>query len=284
MDKPVIAAAAAATAAAAAYFLWCKTKDPRNLHALRAKLANAFAASDGDGRAWLDVLASAAELPLDSDAFAAGVDASEPLRAFRSQFHIPPDGSGQQAYMAGNSLGLMPKDTQTVVQGELDKWARHGVGGHFLGELPWASCEDALPPLLAELVGAKDASLEIGAMNSLTVNLHLLMAAFYRPSAGRGAILIEADAFPSDRYAVGSQIRHHGGDPATDLIEVQPRKADCLLHALCRLAAATREPATAADARVQQLCAPLAHALRLAAAAAVAAAPVGGGGGGAAAV
>lgn len=174
-------------------------------------------------------LANAAGLALDSAEFATVLDTADPLRSFRREFHIPPHRGAEQAYMAGNSLGLQPRATAIEVKEELDKWAARGVMGHFEGSLPWATCEDALPPLLGELVGAKDVRLELGAMNSLTVNLHFLMAAFYRPTAGRAAILIEAGAFPSDRYATGSQIKHHGLDPAEWLIEVQPR-ADSLLH------------------------------------------------------
>jgi len=244
---PLLATAAAAAAAAAAYVLWRRARGPIGLHALRAKLATAFAATDSDGRAWLEVLSSAAALPLDSSGFADALDASEPLRGFRARFHIPPHGvGGQQAYMAGNSLGLMPRDAPTAVQREMDKWASRGVSGHFEGALPWAKCEDALPPLLAELVGAKDATLEVAAMNSLTVNLHLLMAAFYKPTAGRAHIIIEADAFPSDRYAVASQIRHHGLDPDTWLVEVQPRRADGLLHTADILAAIEKHEGTLA--------------------------------------
>ena len=158
------------------------------------------------------------------------MDTAEPLAKMRGDFHIPRHGLSEQAYMAGNSLGLQPKNCSEHVDGEMVKWAQRGVMGHFEGALPWATCEDALPPLLAEMVGAKDPALEIGAMNSLTVNLHLLMAAFYRPSEGRAAILIEAGAFPSDRYAVGSQVRHHGRNPSDWVIEVQPRPDDSLLH------------------------------------------------------
>ena len=107
----------------------------------------------------------------------------------------------EQAYFAGNSLGLLPKVTRAHVGAELDKWGARGVMGHFEGALPWATCEDQIPPLVADLVGAKEPALEVGAMNSLTVNLHMLMAAFYRPTSGRAAILIEGSAFPSDRYA-----------------------------------------------------------------------------------
>lgn len=226
------AVAAAAATAAAAYLLWRRIRDPNApAPAFRARLAAYSTSSDSDGAAWLAVLSTAAELPLDSKDFAHAMDTHHPLRAMRAEFHIPKHGASQeQAYMAGNSLGLMPKSAATTVNGELDKWGAVGVGGHFEGELPWASCEDALPPLLADLIGAKDPAVEVAAMNSLTVNLHFLMAAFYRPTEGRAAILYEADAFPSDRYAVQSQVRHHGRDPDEWLIEVAPRKADALFH------------------------------------------------------
>ena len=176
-------------------------------------------------------LAAETGLPLDSVEFAAALDEKDPLRECRTEFHIPYDDDGKdQVYMCGNSLGLQPKATQVAVEGELKKWAGRGVAGHWEGTLPWATCEEKLPDLLAEVVGAKDPALEIGAMNSLTVNLHLLMAAFYRPEAGRAAIIIEGSAFPSDRYAVSSQIKHHGFDPTEWLIEVNPRASDDLFH------------------------------------------------------
>ena len=125
----------------------------------------------------------------------------------------------EQVYLTGNSLGLQPKSTAAAVTAELQKWAAIGVGGHFTGDLPWAQCEEKLPELLGEVVGAEDAELEVAAMNTLTVNLHMLMAAFYRPSGERSTIIIEAGAFPSDRYAVASQLAHHGV-PADRLVEV----------------------------------------------------------------
>ncbi|KAL1507243.1 hypothetical protein AB1Y20_008092 [Prymnesium parvum] len=176
-------------------------------------------------------LASSLALPLDSAALAAELDARDPLRAFREEFHLPTGGDGAPLlYFCGNSLGLQPKATDGAVAAELRKWACRGVHGHFEGALPWATCEEALPALLADVVGAARPAVEVAAMNSLTVNLHLLMAAFYRPAAGRAAILIEGSAFPSDRYAVASQIEHHGYDPSEWLIEVMPRSDDHLFH------------------------------------------------------
>lgn len=125
-------------------------------------------------------------------------------------------------YFCGNSLGLMPKATASLVEGELKKWSEVGVKGHFEGAIPWATCEELLPELFKDIVGADDPKLEICVSNALTVNLHMLMAAFYRPTAKRSAILIEAAAFPSDRYATASQIMQRGFDPNECLIEVTP--------------------------------------------------------------
>jgi kynureninase len=165
-------------------------------------------------------------------AFALALDAANPLSSVRGQFHIPKagnDATRDAVYLTGHSLGLQPVSTAAAVQAELDKWAAKGVAGHFEGDLPWASCEEKLVDLLGELVGARNPQLEVAGMNSLTVNLHFLMAAFYRPVAGRAGILIEAGAFPSDRYAVASQITHHGFDPAEWMVEVQPDPATGLL-------------------------------------------------------
>lgn len=152
------------------------------------------------------------------------MDECDPLREFRSRFRIPLHGEGKSAreavYMCGNSLGLLPLATEHVVAGEIKKWGDVGVKGHFEGDIPWARCEELLPALAKDMIGAEDAQLEIGFSNSLTVNLHMLMAAFYRPSGERNAILIEAAAFPSDRYATSSHIINRGLDPETCLIEV----------------------------------------------------------------
>lgn len=225
--------AAAMCAVSAVLALWMRRK-ARPPARFVAALAEYQSSSDGDapgkGTEWLGTLAAAVGEPIDSVSFAEALDASDLLHHLRDEFSIPEHADGRpQAYFAGNSLGLQPKRAALEVHGEMVKWAARGVNGHFEGSLPWATCEEYLPPLFAELVGSKHAALEVGAMNSLTVNLHMLMAAFYRPSAGRAAIIIEAGAFPSDRYAVGSQIRHHGKDPDEWLIEVQPR-ADSLLH------------------------------------------------------
>jgi kynureninase len=151
-------------------------------------------------------------------AAARALDAADPLREFRSRFHIPQHHGEDQAYFCGNSLGLQPKAVRAALVQELDDWAALGVEAHFRGKHPWMPYHAEVREGLAALVGALPS--EVVAMNSLTANLHLLMVSFYRPTRERPAILIEAGAFPSDRYGVESQIRFHGFDPTTDLIEL----------------------------------------------------------------
>lgn len=155
---------------------------------------------------------------------AIALDATDPLRSLRNEFLIPKHKYGEQLYFCGNSLGLQPRAARTHVQEVLDKWAMEAVEGHFTGQAQWMTYHEPLREPLARVVGALPS--EVVAMNSLTTNLHLMMVSFYRPVAGRSAILIEAGAFPSDRYAVESQIRFHGFDPAHDLIEVVPDQED----------------------------------------------------------
>ena len=152
------------------------------------------------------------------------LDAADPLRGFRGEFHIPRHGDGEQRYFCGNSLGLQPRGVRAALIQELDDWAALGVEAHFRGKTPWMPYHESVRTGLAELVGAL--ATEVVAMNSLTANLHFLMASFYRPTSDRSAILIEAGAFPSDRYAVESQLRFHGYDPQRDLIELEPDEAD----------------------------------------------------------
>ncbi|WP_290885847.1 kynureninase [Arenimonas sp.] len=151
-------------------------------------------------------------------AAAQALDAADPLRDFRARFHIPQHEGVDQAYFCGNSLGLQPKAVREALVQELDDWAALGVEAHFRGKHPWMPYHAEVREGLASLVGALPS--EVVAMNSLTANLHFLMVSFYRPKRERPAILIEAGAFPSDRYGVESQIRFHGFDPATDLIEL----------------------------------------------------------------
>lgn len=152
--------------------------------------------------------------------FALERDAHDPLAGFRDHFLIPrgPDGR-EWAYFCGNSLGLQPRGVREAIWDELRWWSELAVEGHFRGKLPWLDYHEFVRDDLALVVGARPS--EVVAMNTLTVNLHLLMVSFYRPTRQRPAILIEAGAFPSDRYAVESQIRFHGFDPATDLIELE---------------------------------------------------------------
>ncbi len=140
------------------------------------------------------------------------------MKSYRDRFHIPkrPDGT-DVVYLAGNSLGLQPKSTRAYVEQELEDWAKHGVEGHFNARNPWMPYHRLLTAQTARLVGAEES--EVVVMNSLTVNLHLLMVSFYRPTTDRYKILIEAGAFPSDRYAVASQLRFHNLDPQAALIE-----------------------------------------------------------------
>ncbi len=157
------------------------------------------------------------------EAPAAALDAADPLSSLRDQFLVPPHGDGEQAYFCGNSLGLQPRGVRAALLQELDDWARLGVEAHFHGKHPWMPYHAEVRAGLAAIAGAEEG--EVVAMNTLTANLHFLMVSFYRPSAERPAILIEAGAFPSDRHAVASQLRFHGFDPARDLIEVQPDEA-----------------------------------------------------------
>jgi len=146
-------------------------------------------------------------------------DAADPLRDFRSEFLIPPHAQGDSHYFCGNSLGLQPRAAREAVNAELDYWGELGVEGHFKGRLPWMDYHEFVRDHLAELVGAQPD--EVVAMNTLGVNLHLMMVSFYRPTPDRHAILIEAGAFPTDRYAVESQIRYHGFSPNLSLIELE---------------------------------------------------------------
>jgi kynureninase len=163
---------------------------------------------------------------LDADeAQALAEDVADALAPFRDEFLIPksPDGS-EQAYFTGNSLGLMPRATREAVVAELDDWEKLAVEAHFHGRHPWMPYHAFVREDLAALVGARPS--EVVAMNSLTANLHFMMVSFYRPTRERPAILIEKHAFPSDRYAVESQVRFHGLDPATALIELEGDRPD----------------------------------------------------------
>jgi len=157
--------------------------------------------------------------------FAKQLDAEDPLRQFREKFHLPLGKDGKPLiYFAGNSLGLMPKTVHAIVEEELDNWARLGVDAHHATGTPWYSYHEALREPVARLAGAKP--VEVICMNSLTVNLHLMMTTFYQPTKSRFKILMEDPAFPSDTYAIKTQIVHHGLDPKDALILARPRKGE----------------------------------------------------------
>lgn len=161
--------------------------------------------------------------------YARELDASDPLASYRDVFELPrrPDGSAL-VYLCGNSLGLMPSAARAAVDGELDDWARLGVDGHFRATKPWYSYHALCRETGARLVGAIPG--EVVMMNSLTVNLHLLLVSFYRPAGRRHKILIEDGAFPSDRYAVAAQAAYHGFDPAEAVLVVRPRRGEAVLR------------------------------------------------------
>ncbi|WP_024768983.1 kynureninase [Aquimarina macrocephali] len=161
--------------------------------------------------------------------YAKELDQKDKIAQYRDQFHIPKDDNGKDwIYMCGNSLGLQPKTTQKYIQQELEDWANFGVEGHFEAKNPWMPYHEFLTDTMAKVVGAKP--LEVVIMNTLTTNLHLLMVSFYQPDKTKYKIVIESDAFPSDRYAVESQLRFHGFDPKEGLIEWKPRSGEELLR------------------------------------------------------
>lgn len=164
-----------------------------------------------------------------SEDFAAGLDRQDALASMRDRFHIPPHEDGETVYLCGHSLGLQPRDTQRLVEEELEDWRRFAVEGHFQARRPWMPYHELFAEPLAELTGAKP--IEVACANTLTVNLHLMMASFYRPAGDRYRLLIEKPAFPSDRYAAESQVRFHGLDPADALIEIAPREGEHWIRA-----------------------------------------------------
>ncbi|MBI3410859.1 MAG: kynureninase [Planctomycetes bacterium] len=161
--------------------------------------------------------------------FARQLDAEDLLRHFRDRFHFPrrPNGSPYH-YFCGHSLGLQPKAVRHLIEQELDDWARLGVEGHFEGTTPWYSYHEIFRDNGARLVGAQPG--EVVMMNSLTVNLHLMLATFYRPTGKRRKILVDSPTFPSDLFAVQTHLRHRGADPANDLLVARPRSGEHLLR------------------------------------------------------
>ncbi|HLM62604.1 MAG TPA: kynureninase, partial [Pyrinomonadaceae bacterium] len=164
-----------------------------------------------------------------SESFASRMDKADSLRRFREKFYIPRQPNGEDVlYFTGNSLGLQPKTARGFIEQELKDWETLGVEGHFKAKNPWMPYHEFLTEQMARVVGAKP--VETVVMNSLTVNLHLLMASFYRPTKERHKIVIEAGAFPSDQYAAGSQIKFHGFDIENSLIELEPRENESYLR------------------------------------------------------
>ncbi len=161
-------------------------------------------------------------------AFAQQQDSVDELSSFRNRFHIPLHHGKPTIYFCGNSLGLQPKKTSEYVNQELTDWANLGVEGHFKKDTGWFAYHELLRQPIANLVGAKP--LEVVVMNHLTVNLHLLMVSFYRPTKTRYKIICEGGAFPSDRYALQSQVKFHGYDPADALIELQPSEGEEIIR------------------------------------------------------
>lgn len=161
--------------------------------------------------------------------FAKQQDAEDSLRTYRNMFYFPMMHGRETVYFTGNSLGLQPKTTQDHVLNELEDWATFGVEGHFHARKPWLSYHEQFAAPVAKIVGALPE--EVVVMNQLTVNLHLLMVSFYRPTKTRYKILCEAKAFPSDQYALESQVRFHNLDPLDAIIEIAPRKGEeCIRH------------------------------------------------------
>ena len=160
---------------------------------------------------------------------AQALDAADPLAGFAQEFHHPHDSQGRKLlYFGGHSLGLQPKSVAAMIEQELGDWRRLGVLGHTEAARPWIPYHERAAPALADLAGAMEG--EVVAMNSLTVNLHLMMVSFFRPDATRNTVLIESSAFPSDRYAVVSQLQFHGLNAAQNLIEIQPRSGERTLR------------------------------------------------------
>src|SRR2546423_8547922 len=156
-----------------------------------------------------------------NEEFAKQLDAEDSLHVFREKFHLPASRSGEPLiYFAGNSLGLMPRTARKIVEQELNDWADRGVDAHLKAKTPWYTYQETLREPAARLVGAQP--IEVVCMNSLTVNLHLMMATFYRPTKSHFKILMEEPAFPSDTYAIKTQIVHNGLEPKEALVLARP--------------------------------------------------------------
>lgn len=162
-----------------------------------------------------------------TSSFAQSLDDQDILRNFRNEFYFPDNNSRPINYLCGNSLGLQPRSLKNAIENQLQNWEKLGVEGWFDGENPWMYYHKEIKRLLAPLVGASE--LEVCPMNTLTVNLHLLLISFYKPTKTRFKILMEANAFPSDQYAIESQIRHQGLDPKEAIVEVKPKDGNFII-------------------------------------------------------
>lgn len=161
--------------------------------------------------------------------FARKMDQEDSLGHFRDKFYLPMQENGEPyIYLCGNSLGLQPKSTEAAIKQELEDWKQYGVEGHFHAKNPWLPYHEFLTNAMANVVGAKP--IEVVVMNTLSVNLHLMMVSFFRPAGKRKKILIEFDAFPSDKYAVESQLKFHGLDPDENLIQLKAREGEALIR------------------------------------------------------
>lgn len=163
-----------------------------------------------------------------TSSFAAQMDSEDTLASFRNRFYMPQHNGQDVVYLTGNSLGLQPKTARQFVEQEFADWAEFGVEGHFKGKNPWFSYHHFLTENAAKVVGALPS--EVVVMNNLTTNLHLMMVSFYQPKENRYKIVMEAGAFPSDQYAMETQVRHHGYDPADAIIELTPREGEHTLR------------------------------------------------------
>ncbi|RAJ10588.1 kynureninase [Chitinophaga skermanii] len=160
--------------------------------------------------------------------FAQQEDGKDELSKFKQEFYFPQRNGKDAIYFCGNSLGLQPKTVEAAIAQELRDWQDCAVEGYWKAKNPWLFYQTSMRPVLAEIMGAKE--MEISVMNTLTVNLHFMMLSFYRPTKTRYKVLMEAGAFPSDQYAVETQVRHHGFDPNTAIIEISPRPGEHLLR------------------------------------------------------
>src|SRR5690606_1932164 len=156
--------------------------------------------------------------------FAQQLDREDKLAKYRDEFIFPKVNGKQVIYFTGNSLGLQPKRTKKYVDEVMDDWANLAVEGHFYAEKPWWDYHERFANPLSKVVGALPD--EVGVMNTLTVNLHLLMVSFYRPTAQRFKILCEEKAFPSDQYLIQTRVKFHGYDPADAIVEIKRREGE----------------------------------------------------------